>query len=65
MAVRFLMVNSSGRRRYEAEGRSEILREKSELDIIREFRMSKSDIGQVCGMVRAYSPEVQGVHRTR
>ena len=52
MAARFFMVNSSNSRRYDAEGRSDILRSNLEQEIITEFRMSKSDIGQVCDMVQ-------------
>ena len=52
MAARFLMVNSSNSKRYDAEGRSDIFRANSEQDIIRKFRMSKSDIGQVCDMAQ-------------
>ena len=52
MAARFLRVNSSNSRRYDAEGGSDILRSNSEQEIIRKFRMSKSDIGQICDMVQ-------------
>ena len=44
--------HSSNSRRYGAEGQSDILRSNSKQEIIREFRMSKSDIGQVCDMVQ-------------